>query len=170
MFQGGLGMGVGGGRRRGLEQISSLWSREPCRAEGPKGPRPLEPTDLVAMASVLAQGDVATVCVVRLIRMDRLEDRRQQRRLGTPGLLSSQPPFFALIIPMSDVSLQWKSSSSRSHLLFSPEGETGFDAQCEEVWPEGVLFGYPSGLLCLLCKEPKCRLSSLYTLRFMTLV
>lgn len=46
MFQGGMGMGVGGGRRRGLEKISSLWSREPRRAEGPKWPRPCEPTDL----------------------------------------------------------------------------------------------------------------------------
>lgn len=46
MFQGGMGMGVGGGRRRWLEKISSLWIREPCRAEGPKGLRPLEPTDL----------------------------------------------------------------------------------------------------------------------------
>ena len=48
--------------------------------------------------------------------------------------------------------------------------DVSFEAQCEEVWPEGVLFGYPSGLLCLLCKEPKCRLSSLCTLRFTTLV
>ena len=134
-----------------------------------KGHVPSSKLTLVAMASVLAQGDVATVFVMRLIRMDRLEDRRQQRRLSTPGLLSGQPPFFALIIPMSDVSLQRKSSSARSHLLFSPEGETGFDVPCEEVWPEGALFGCPSGLLCLF-KEPKYRLSSLCTLRFMTLV
>lgn len=46
MFQGGMGMGVGGGRRRGLEKISSLWSREPRRVEGLKGSRPCESTDL----------------------------------------------------------------------------------------------------------------------------
>lgn len=133
-----------------------------------KGHVPVSRLTLVAMASVLAQGDVATVCVMRLFRMDWLEDRRQQRRLGTPGLLSGQPPFFALIVPMSDVSLQRKSSSARSHPLFSPEGEPGFDTCCEEVWPEEALFGCPSGLLCL-CKKPKCRLSSLCTLRFTTL-
>ena len=72
--------GGDGWRRSHLSGSENLAERRDL-----KGYVPSSQLTLVAMASVLAQGDVATVFVMRLIRMDRLEDQRQQRRLSTPG-------------------------------------------------------------------------------------